>query len=112
VVKVVTRPAGDQVRRVIVELQPGLTLHDVHLVLDDHGVDVANDVIDGVQLRFVFEGRGRSRFRTVSLFNPNSTNLSDTARDRVIRSYLKDWGIDAGTRKPAMDAAALQAAAS
>ena len=45
-------------------------------------------VIDGVQIRFVFEGRGRSRFRTVSLFNPNSTNLSDTARDRVIRSYL------------------------
>jgi len=110
VVKVVTRPAGEDVRRVIVELEPGLSMHGVHTVLGDHGIDVMSEIIDGVQLRFMFEGRGRSRFRTVSVFNPNSTNLRDTARDRVIRRYLRQWGIDGNLRKtvaaPALEAAA------
>jgi len=111
IVKVVARPAGAHVRRVIVELQRGLNMHDVHLALDDHGVDVANDTIDGVQLCFEFAGSGRSRNRTVSVFNPNSTNLHDTPRDRVIRHYLRQWGIDATVRKAAVAAPALQAAA-
>ena len=111
VVKVVARPAGAHVRRVIVELQRGLNMHEVHLALDDHGVDVTNDAIDGVQLCFEFAGSGRSRTRTVSVFNPNSTNLHDTPRDRVIRHYLTQWGIDATVRKAAVAAPALQAAA-
>jgi hypothetical protein len=110
-VKVIARPAGAHVRRVIVELQRGLNMHEVHLALDDHGVDVANDAIDGVQLCFEFAGSGRSRTRTVSVFNPNSTNLHDTPRDRVIRHYLTQWGIDATVRKAALAAPALQAAA-
>lgn len=112
VVKVVARPAGAHVRRVIVELQRGLKMHEVHLALDDQGIDVAHDAIDGVQLCFEFAGAGRSRNRTVSVFNPNSTNLHDTPRDRVIRHYLRQWGIDATERNAAVAAPALQAAAS
>lgn len=110
-VKVVARPADDDVRRVVVDLQPGLSLARARLVLEDHGIDVAHDVIDGVHLRFTFAGSGRSRFRTISLANPNSTNLHDTPRDRVIRHYLSQWGIDATVRAAAVAAPALEAAA-
>lgn len=111
VVKVVARPGGARVRRVSIELERGLRMHEVHGALDDHGIDVENDPIDGVQLCFEFNGSSRSRSRTISVFNPNSTNLHDTPRDRVIRHYLRQWGIDAGTRKAAPVAAPLLKAA-
>lgn len=111
-VKVVARPADDDVRRVVVELQPGVSMARARLVLEDHGIDVAHDVIDGVHLRFTFAGSGRSRFRTISLANPNSTNLHDTPRDRVIRHYLSQWGIDAAAvRAGTVAAPSLEAAA-
>jgi hypothetical protein len=111
VVKVVARPASARTKRVTVELQRGLKMHEVHEELDVRGIDVASDAIDGVQLCFEFQGAGRSRTRTVTVFAPNTTNLQDTPRDRVIRHYLRMWGIDVTVRKAAVVAPALEAAA-
>lgn len=109
VVKVVARPSSARTKRVTIELARGLKMHEVHEELDLRGVDVASDTIDGVQLCFEFQGNGRSRTRTVTVFAPNTTNLQDTPRDRVIRRYLRMWGIDATVRKAAMAAPLLQA---
>ncbi len=111
IVRVVAKPASRDVKRVTVEMKPGFTVLGVRELLEQHGVDLATDTIHGVRLQFVFEGKGRSKYRTVSLFNPNSSNLNDTARDRVIRRYLKEWGIDASGRRSPLDAAAFEAAA-
>ncbi|MBM4377770.1 MAG: hypothetical protein FJ086_00455, partial [Deltaproteobacteria bacterium] len=110
-VKVVARPGHPSARRSALDLVPGLSIAEVHEALEAHGINAGDDAIEGVHLRFVFEGGGRSRTRTISLFNPNSTNLRDTARDRLIRGYLRAWGIDANVRKAAVAAPALQAAA-
>ncbi len=111
IVRVVAKPASRDVKRVTVEMKPGFTVHGVRGLLDEHGVNLASDAIHGVRLQFVFEGKGRSKYRTVSLFNPNSSNLNDTDRDRVIRRYLKEWGIDASGRRTPLEAAAGEAAA-
>jgi len=92
-------------------MKPGFTVLGVRGLLGEHGVDLASDAIHGVRLQFIFEGKGRSKYRTVSLFNPNNSNLNDTERDRVIRRYLKEWGIDASGRRSPVEAAALEAAA-
>jgi len=111
IVRVVAKPASRDVKRVTVEMKPGFTVLGVRGLLDEHGVNLASDAIHGVRLQFVFEGKGRSRYRTVSLFNPNSSNLNDTDRDRVIRRYLKEWGIDASGRRTPLEAAANEVAA-
>ncbi len=111
IVRVVAKPASRDVKRVTVEMKPGFTVLGVRGLLGEHGVDLASDAIHGVRLQFIFEGKGRSKYRTVSLFNPNSSNLNDTERDRVIRRYLKEWGIDASGRRSPVEAAALEAAA-
>ncbi|MBI5531797.1 MAG: hypothetical protein HY898_03720 [Deltaproteobacteria bacterium] len=111
IVRIDAKPAHADVRRIIVEMKPGLSIEGVRMVLAEHGVDLGTDAIQGVRLQFRFEGKGRSRFRTVSLFNPNSSNLRDTDRDRLIRRYLKEWGIDASGRREAVEAAALETAA-
>lgn len=111
IVRVVAKPASRDVKRVTVEMKPGFTVLGVRGLLDEHGVNLASDAIHGVRLQFVFEGKGRSKYRTVSLFNPNSSNLNDTDRDRVIRRYLKEWGIDASGRRTPLEAAAGEAAA-
>ena len=79
---------------------------DRTVAVPDHNVPTTPD-----RLQFIFEGKGRSKYRTVSLFNPNSSNLNDTDRDRVIRRYLKEWGIDASGRRTPLVAAANEAAA-
>lgn len=109
--KLVVHPADGDVRRVTLEFKGTPTLEQVRAGLQAHGLRVPGDTIDGVHLRFVFEGTGRSRTRTVSLFNPNSTNLSDTPRDRIIRRHLKAWGFDANSRRQAVVTGPLQAAA-
>jgi len=111
IVRVVAKPASRDVKRVTVEMKPGFTVLGVRGLLGEHGVDLASDAIHGVRLQFVFEGKGRSKYRTVSLFNPNNSNLNDTERDRVIRRYLKEWSIDASGRRSPVEAAALEAAA-
>lgn len=111
IVRVIAKPASRDVKRVTVEMKPGFTVLGVRGLLEQHGVSLASDTIHGVRLQFVFEGKGRSKYRTVSLFNPNSSNLNDTDRDRVIRRYLKEWGIDASGRRSPVEAAAVQAAA-
>ncbi|MGI5865623.1 MAG: hypothetical protein ACOX6T_26675, partial [Myxococcales bacterium] len=98
-------------KRVTVEMKPGFTVLGVRALLEEHGLNLSNDEIHGVRLQFRFEGKGRQRYRTVSLFNPNSSNLNDTERDRVIRRYLKEWGIDASGRRSPVAAAAFEAAA-
>ena len=63
-------------------------------------------------MQFEFtKGKGRARFRTVSVHNPNSSNLRDTRRDRIIRRYLKEWGIDETRSAFAVAVPAVQAAA-
>jgi hypothetical protein len=109
IVRVIAKPASREVKRSTLDLKPGSTVIGVRDILAQHGVDLANDILYGVRLQFVFEGKGRSKYRTVSLFNPNSSNLNDTERDRVIRRYLKEWGIDASGRRSPVEAAALQA---
>jgi hypothetical protein len=111
IVRVVAKPASRDVKRVTVEMKAGFTVLGVRLLLEEHGVNLASDEIHGVRLQFRFEGKGRQKYRTVSLFNPNSSNLNDTERDRVIRRYLKEWGIDASGRRSPLDAAAVEAAA-
>lgn len=110
VVRVVAQSSHRDAKRLTLEMKPGLSIEGVRMVLDEHGVDLANDPIDGIRLQFMFQGKGRSKYRTVSLFNPSSSNLNDTDRDRVIRRYLKEWGIDAGARA-ALEAAAAAPAA-
>lgn len=111
IVRVVAKPASRDVKRVTVEMKPGFTVLGVRALLEEHGLNLSNDEIHGVRLQFRFEGKGRQRYRTVSLFNPNSSNLNDTERDRVIRRYLKEWGIDASGRRSPVAAAAFEAAA-
>ncbi len=110
VVRVTARPAHAYVKRSNVELTPGLSTAGLHEALDSQGIDAGDDPIDGVRLQFQFEGKGRSRFRTVSLHNPNSTNLRDTTRDRLIRRYLKEWGFDGTKSALALAVPALGAA--
>lgn len=111
IVRIVAKPASRDVKRVTVEMKPGFTVLGVRALLEEHGLNLSNDEIHGVRLQFRFEGKGRQRYRTVSLFNPNSSNLNDTERDRVIRRYLKEWGIDASGRRSPVAAAAFEAAA-
>ncbi len=108
--KLVVRPRDSGVKRLCLDFRQGQGLAQVHQALQAHGVDVDDDAIEGVHLRFNFEGDGRSRSRTVSLFNPNSSNLRDTHRDRVIRRHLKLWGFDANHRRASLVAAPLEAA--
>ena len=104
----VSMRSGDfDVKRVTVELKRGLNLFGVRRALEAHGLAFDGEMIDGVHLQFVFSyGTGRARFRTVSLHNPNNTNLRDTPRDRVIRRYLKEWGIDENRNRFALAASA------
>jgi hypothetical protein len=95
VTRVVIRPVHSDVNRLSIDLVPKLHLVEVHTVLADHGLTFDSNLIDGIRLQFTFtHGKGRGRFRTISLTNPNSTNLRDTVQDRVIRRYLKEWKID------------------
>lgn len=111
VTRLVVVPSDPEIRRLSIELKPSRGLARLHDSLETHGVDVATDKFAGVHLRFCFQGTTRSRFRTVSLFNPNSSNLSDTPRDRLIRRHLVQWGIDAAGRRTTVEAPTLQAAA-
>lgn len=113
VTRVTMRPPHASLKRLSVDLVPGLTMLGVHEALLAHGTVLPGATVDGVRLQFKFaEGTGRARLRTVSLFNPGSTNLRDTGRDRIIRHYLKEWGIDDSANALAMAAPPLQAAAS
>jgi hypothetical protein len=109
--RVVVRPVDSDVRRLTLDFREPLTTSRALEGLATFGVDVRRDIIDGVNLRFTFEGIGRSRTRTVSLFNPNSSNLSDTPRDRIIRRHLKRWGFDANAVHAAVGPAPLEALA-
>lgn len=111
IVQVVARSGHADVRRVMLEFKRGLPLSAARVVLAEHGINVDVDVIEGVRLQFRFEGTGRMKYRTVSLLNPNSSNLNDTERDRAIRRHLKEWGIDASERRSGVGAAAVEAAA-
>ncbi len=112
VTRVTLRPAHADVKRLAIDFVPGLTMLGVHQALAEHGTVLNGEAVDGVRLQFRFaEGKGRGRFRTVSLFNPNSTNLCDTHRDRVIRRYLKEWGIDESRSAFTLASPTFQAAA-
>jgi hypothetical protein len=99
VVQVAWRPGNTDVKRLVFDLKPGLSMAGVRLALQNHGVASVGPQVDGVHLRFNFLGAGPTNSRTVSLFNPNSSNLADTTRDRTIRRCLKRWGIDASGRR-------------
>lgn len=95
ITRVVTRTGHANVRKLTIDFAPNLRPDNVRRVLAEHRIPAAGDLTDGLRIQFEFaDGVGRARFRTASLQNPNSTNLSDTKRDRIIRRYLKEWGID------------------
>ncbi len=104
------RPDEGDVKRMSIDFREALSLAQVHEALSVFGIDLAGHTIEGVHLRFTFEGSGRSRSRTVSLFNPNASNLSDTPRDRIIRRHLNLWGFDANVRRAAVAGVAVEAA--
>ncbi len=110
-VKVTARSWNPSVRSVTVDLGARLTLAAARELLLEHGVALGTDELTAVQLQFRFEGKGRASQRTVSLKNPNSSNLCDTRRDRLIRRYLKEWGIDASGSRPAVEPLLLEDAA-
>lgn len=106
------KSAHDDVRRITLELEPNLMLAEARRALIQHGVRLDGRFLEGIRLQFEFaQGKGRARFRTVSLFNPGSTNLRDTPRERVIRRYLKEWHIDESRSAFALAASSVQAAA-
>ena len=117
VVRVTAESQFRRVKRVTIELMPGLKIPELHEALAEHGIEAPADEIHGVRLKFRFEGKGNQCYRTVSLFNPSSTNLCDTERDRIIRKNLKEWGIDASVdnhdpdQPEDLEAADLEAAA-
>jgi hypothetical protein len=94
-VRIAARPGYYPARRIAIEVAAGLRPVGLRELLAIHGVNLADDAIDGVHLRFQFDGCGRQKYRTVCLLNPNSTNLRDTGRDRLIRRYLREWSFDA-----------------
>jgi hypothetical protein len=111
ITRLILRPGHADVRRLALDFEPRLTPAAIRWALADHGVVLDGRLIDGMRLQFEFaEGKGRARFRTVSLHNPNSTNLTDTLRDRTIRRYLKEWRIDESRSAFAMATAPLEAA--
>jgi hypothetical protein len=111
ITQVTTRSPHEDILGITVKLEPNLTLADVRRTLLQHGVRLDGDLVDGIRLQFEFaQGKGRARFRTVSLFNPGSTNLRDTPRDRVIRRYLKEWRIDESRSAFALAASPVQVA--
>lgn len=109
--KLFIRPAEGEVKHVTLDFKTEVALPSVHEAIRRFGIDLDHDTVVGAQLRFVFEGRGRSRTRTVSLFNPNSSNLNDTPRDRIIRRHLRLWGFDANLRRTVVAGGAVEAAA-
>lgn len=108
VTRLVLRPGHADVRRIAFDFESGLSLREIRHALTEHGVLLDGDLVDGMRVQFEFaEGKGRARFRTVSIHNPNSTNLTDSARDRTIRRYLKEWRFDESRNAFAMAAAPL-----
>ena len=45
-------------------MKRGFAVLGVRSLLEEHGVNLANDEIDGVRLQFRFEGKGRQKYRT------------------------------------------------
>jgi len=112
ITRAVMRTGHAAVRRLTIDLAPNLRSDDVGQVFADHRISADGSLADGVRIQFEFgDAKGRARFRTVSLYNPNSTNLRDTKRDRIIRRYLKEWGIDESRSAFSMAAPAVKIAA-
>jgi hypothetical protein len=95
ITKVVAKSLYAGVQSHALKLESNLSFAEVRQALLHHNARLDEDLVEGVHMQFEFaHAKGRARFRTVSLFNPGSTNLRDTPRDRVIRRYLKEWHID------------------
>ena len=93
--QLIVAPATGRVRRPSMSFDKGMSLADVHFAAKEKGVDLKCCDIIGVDIRFAMRGTGGGRFRTITLRNPNSTNLNDTPRDRAIRKCLRLWGLEA-----------------
>lgn len=112
ITRVVARSGAAKARKVALDLTPNLSQHELLTTLAFHRAAADGSAVEGVRIQFEFgDATGRARFRTVSLYNPNSTNLRDTKRDRIIRRYLKEWGIDETRSAFSMAAPAVQVAA-
>lgn len=112
ITRVVTQTRHACVRKLAFDLTPNCGPDEVREALKEHGVPTAGNFTDGVRIQFEFsDGKGRARFRTASLDNPNRTNLRDTMRDRIIRRYLKEWGIDESRSAFSVAAPAVKIAA-
>ena len=95
IAKLVLKAPQVGVKRIVFEFA-GLSIEGVRDALSKRGLQLAEADIDAAHLLFRFaEVKGRAQYRTVSMYRPNRSNLRDTARDRMIRRYLKEWRIDA-----------------
>jgi hypothetical protein len=65
---------------------------NVWTFLQNWNLDIDQIELLGAGLQFEFEGKGRSRFRTVEL-NQKTVKLNNSPRDEVITKCLKNWGI-------------------
>ncbi len=111
ITRVVASSGTAEARKVGVDLAPNLSQRQLLTALAFHRTAADGSAVEGVRIQFEFgDATGRARYRTVSLYNPNSTNLRDTKRDRIIRRYLKEWGIDETRSAFSMAAPAVQAA--
>ncbi|MDP3277750.1 MAG: hypothetical protein Q8Q09_21380 [Deltaproteobacteria bacterium] len=95
VTSITLRGGPAKIRRIQLYFARDATLDQVHNAVYDLHQEIDPEFVEAVRLRFVFRsGSGRARERTVTIANPNTTNLRDTPRDRVIRNYLALWGFD------------------
>ena len=60
VVRVVAQSSHRDAKRLTLEMKPGLSIEGLGMVLGEHGIELANDPIDGIRLQFTFQGKGLS----------------------------------------------------
>lgn len=62
-------------------------------VLPRYSIVLFHAVLHMIAIQFEFEGKGRSRFRTVTMTDKNRIDTNNSARDAVIETCLKRWGV-------------------
>ncbi len=100
---VAVRPKHPDIRRITIEFADDLALDRAHHLLENYGVRLQSDVVEGAKLSFIFAGSARPR--SVELKSSPDALKRCTARERSIHRYMKDWNLDADRRDPLVAAA-------
>lgn len=56
-------------------------------------LDISNMKILKAGIKFIFQGKGKGREKTIYITPPNTATLSDSSRDEIIAKCLVDWEI-------------------